>query len=82
MQSALTYLEILTRETRMPEPEVMAMAFRTGLCPLWREHIMGRYLRDEISRNEAINELGVDWVELAERQHKAMKEDMNWALKG
>jgi hypothetical protein len=46
---------------------------------LWREHILGQYLRGEISRDEAVNAVGVDWVDLAERQHKAMVEDLSWA---
>jgi hypothetical protein len=80
MTSALTYLETLVREIRKPEAEVMALAFQIGLRQLWREHILGRYLRGEIARDEAIEAVGIDWVELAERQHKAMIEDLAWAL--
>jgi len=80
MTNALTYLETLMRETRKPEAEVMTLAFRTGLRQLWREHILGRYLRGEIPRDEAVEAVGIDWVELAERQHKAMMEDLAWAL--
>jgi hypothetical protein len=39
---------------------------RTGLRQLWRERIFGRYLRGEISRDEAIETAGIDWVELAD----------------
>jgi hypothetical protein len=81
MESTLTYLETLTRETQKPEAEVMTMAFQVGLRQLWREHILGRYLRHEISRDEVIEAVGIDWVELAERQHKAMMEDLAWALR-
>jgi len=80
MESTMTYLELLTRETDKPETEVLTMAFKTGLRQLWREHTLGRYLRNKISRNEAIDSVGIDWVEMAERQHKAMTEDMQWAL--
>ena len=80
MKSTSTYLEILTQETDKPEAELLAMAFQTGLRQLWKEHILGRYLRHEIPRNEAIEAVGIDWVELAERQHEAMMEDMRWAL--
>lgn len=80
MESALTYLETLTRETKKPEAEVMTMAFQIGLRQLWREHILGHYLRHQISRDEAIETVGIDWVELAERQHEAMMEDLAWAL--
>jgi hypothetical protein len=80
MESTLTYLETLARETDKPEAEVMTMAFQTGLRQLWREYNLGRYLREEISREEAVETVGIDWVELAERQHKAMMEDLEWAL--
>lgn len=80
MESTLTYLKLLTDETQKPENEVLTMAFQVGLRQLWREHILGRFLRQEISRDEAIETVGIDWVELAERQHQAMMEDIEWAL--
>ncbi len=80
MTDTLTYLETIARETHKPESEVMAMAFEAGLRQLWRERALGRYLRGEITRDEAVNIAGIDWVELAERQNKAMLEDIEWAL--
>jgi len=80
MADVLTYLETLVRETHKPEAEVLTWAFQTGLRQLWRERTLGRYLRGEISRDKAIESVGIDWVELAERQHKAMIEDLAWAL--
>jgi hypothetical protein len=80
MNNVLTYLETIVRETHKSETEVMAWAFQTGLRQLWRERILGRYLRGEIIRDEAVEAVGIDWVELAERQHKAMLEDLAWAL--
>ncbi|MGA9351406.1 MAG: hypothetical protein WBW48_21720 [Anaerolineae bacterium] len=59
---------------------MLTLAFRTGVRQLWRERILGHYLRGEIGRNEAIEAVGIDWVELAERQHQAMMEDLAWAL--
>ncbi len=80
MENTLTYLGTLARETRKPESEVMTMAFQVGVRQLWREHILGRYLRHQIPRDEAIQAVGIDWVELAERQHAAMMEDLAWAM--
>jgi len=79
MASALGYLESLVRETHKTEAEVVALAFETGLRQLWSEQILGRYLRGEIPRNEAIEAVGIDWVELAERQNAAAREDLAWA---
>ena len=80
MAETLTYMEKLLHETNKPEAELMTLAFQTGLKQLWREHILGRYLRSEITRTEAINDVGIDLVELAEHQHKAMMEDLAWAM--
>jgi hypothetical protein len=80
MHSMTTYLETLTRETHKPEAEVMTMAINTGLRQLWRENILDRFLYGKISRDEAIQLVGIDWVELAERQRTGMMEDLNWAL--
>jgi len=82
MESTLVYLENLAREMHQPEEEVMTQAFRAGLRHLWREHILGQYLQGTISRNDAIETVGIDWVELAERQKEALNEDMTWALEG
>ena len=81
-KNATAYLEALVSQTRKSEAEVMGLALQTGLRQLWREHILGRYLRGEITHDEAIEAVGIDWVELAERQHQAMMEDLAWALEG
>jgi len=80
MATALNYLETLVRETHKTESEMMTLAFETGLRQLWRERTLGRYLRGAVSRDEAIAAVGIDWAELAERQHQAMTEDLAWAL--
>ncbi len=80
MENMLTYLETLARETRKPEAEIMTLAFNTGVKQLWRERILGKYLRSEITREDAIQAVGIDWVALVEQQHQAMKEDLEWAL--
>jgi len=76
----LACLETLVRETRKPEAELLTLAFQTGVRQLWRERILGCYLRGEITRDEAVEAVGIDWVELAERQHEATMEDLAWAL--
>jgi len=80
MENTLVVIENLTRATQKPESEVITMAFQAGVKQLWREHVLGQFLRGAISRTEAIESVGIDWVELAERQHKATMEDLAWAL--
>jgi hypothetical protein len=80
MDKITSYVETLARETHKTEAEVMTLALQTGLRQLWRERALGRFLRGEMSRAEAIEAVGIDWVELAERQHQAMLEDLAWAM--
>jgi len=80
MAELLEVIEKLSRATQKTEAEVMAQAFEAGLRQLWREHILGQYLRGEISREEAIKAVGMYLVELAENQREAMLEDLEWAL--
>ncbi len=79
MAMTSTYLENLTREFKKPESEIISMAFEAGLRQLWRENVLGRYLRGDIPREQAIESVGIDLVDLAERQHAAMTEDLAWA---
>lgn len=80
MISTATYLQDLVQETHKSEAEVIALAVQAGLRQLWREQLLGRYLRGQVSRQEAIEAVGVDWVDLAERQQQAVLEDIEWAL--
>jgi len=80
MGSVTALLDTLVHETNKPEAEVMTWAFRTGLRQLWRERMLGRYLRGEITRSEAVEAAGIDWVELAERQRQALLEDLAWGF--
>lgn len=80
MEHTLTCLETLARETHQSETELITLAFQKGLQQLWRERILAQYVRGGISRDEAIDAVGMDWVELAERQHQAVLEDLAWAL--
>lgn len=73
-------LEALARETNKSEAEVMAWAVEVGLQQIWREQLLGKYLHGEIERAVAIEAVGLDWVELAERQHDAMQVDIAWAF--
>ena len=78
MTESMVYMEKLIKETNKSEADVMAEAMRTGLRQMWQEWMLGRYLRDEIPRAEAIEVIGIDLVELAERQRAAMLEDVAW----
>jgi hypothetical protein len=75
-------LEALVVETQKSEADILCLALQTGMRQLWREHVVGRYLCGELPREEAVRMVGQHWVDLAERQHDALAEDLAWALEG
>jgi hypothetical protein len=79
MDTTLEHLEAIAREEHVPEGELLARALEAGTRQLWREHVLGSYLRGQMTRDEAIAQTSVQWVELAERQNKALAEDFAWA---
>lgn len=80
MNNVSTYLKTLVRESHKTESEILSLAVEAGLRQLWRESILGQYLRNELSRDRAIEQVGIDYVELADRQSQAVMEDLAWAM--
>ena len=80
MEKVTTYLNTLARETGKSETEIMTLALEVGLRHLWRERILTLYLCGDLSRAEAIEAVGIDWVELADRQQGAMLADLKWGI--
>jgi hypothetical protein len=80
MDTVKDYLEFLVLETEKSEDEVIARAIKSGLRQMWREQILADFINGEMTREAAVKAVGLDWVELAERQHAAMIEDLEWAL--
>ena len=80
MATVSEYLGALVRSTNQSETEVVARALEAGLRQLWREDVLARLVRGEITRDEAIEAVGIDWVELAERRRDAVVQDVAWAL--
>jgi len=60
----------------------MTIARETGRRQPWWELFLGQYVRGELPREQAAEQIGIDRVELAERQRDAMTEDLAWALEG
>lgn len=64
----------------MDESAVIQRAVEAGIETLYRDMIASRHLADEISREEAIERLGVDVVEEVESARNAVEEDVKWGL--
>ncbi|HHB90552.1 MAG TPA: hypothetical protein ENK60_04520 [Anaerolineae bacterium] len=80
MMSVANYLSSLVQMTDQKEEYILAQALEIGLRQLWREEVLARYLRGELSREEAIEQVGITWVALADEQAEAVLEDIHWAL--
>ncbi len=82
MDNVLEEVGRVARETGKPEAEVLLHVLKAGLRDVRRERVLDQYLLDEISREEAVLQVGQDWVEMAERQRRAVEGDLKWALEG
>lgn len=65
----------------MEESGVIQQAVETGVETLYRDMLVSRYLADEITHDEAIDELGVEVVEHVEAAREAIEEDVEWGLR-
>jgi hypothetical protein len=79
-ESSESFLKDLVSKTKQSKAELITQAFQLGIRQLWEKHILDDYLLGKVSRTQAINSLGVEIVELAEHQQKAMMEDLEWGL--
>jgi hypothetical protein len=61
---------------------LIARAVEMGIDKLRQETILDQYLKRRIGRKKAIKLVGLDLVKLAERQRKAVMEDIEWGLHG
>lgn len=64
----------------IPESEVLEQALERGVEDLWRELVLSRYLNEDITREEAIEFVGVEYVKRAEQEAEAVEEDVHWGL--
>jgi hypothetical protein len=62
------------------ESAVIQRAVETGIESLYRNMLVRRYLADEITREEAIDQLGIEIVDEVEYARDAVEEDVKWGL--
>lgn len=70
----------LAEHHNIDESTVIQQAVETGVETLYRDMLVSRYLADEITREEAIEQLGVEVVEEVESARDAVEEDVEWGL--
>ena len=71
----------LAEHHELDESVVIQQAVESGVETLYRDMLISRYLADEITREETIEQLGVDVVEDVESARDAIEEDVEWGLR-
>ena len=62
------------------ESAVIQRAVETGVETLYRNMFVRKYLADEITREEAVDQLSIEVVEEVESARDAVEEDVEWGL--
>ena len=62
------------------ESEILEQALERGVEDLWTDLVLARYVDGEIDRARAIKLVGRDHVKRAEREVKAVEDDITWGL--
>jgi len=71
-------VEKLAHEREVSESRILEEAMEQGVKEMWEQSILSKYLRDEINRNDAIDVVGIEKVRRAEKDAKAVEEDVEW----
>jgi len=64
----------------LPESVVFERALERGLEDLWEDLVLAQYFDEELDRETAIEYVGRTKVERAERERKAIEEDVDWGI--
>lgn len=76
----LRELETLAKERKEDVTTIIARAVRIGIEKIRQETVLEKYLKKMVTREEAIKLVGLEAVTLAERQMKAVQEDIEWGI--
>ena len=80
--AVLKDLALLAKAREEEVETLIARAVNLGIEKIKQETILARYLNEEITREAAIKEVGLDLVKLADRQRVSLLEDIAWGLHG
>ncbi|KZN23113.1 hypothetical protein A4G99_16580 [Haladaptatus sp. R4] len=62
------------------EGEVFEQALELRIADLWENVVLGKYVDGELSREEAIELVGLENVQRADREAAAVEADVDWGL--
>ena len=70
----------LAEHQGIDESAVIQRAVETGVETLYRNMLVRKYLADEITHEEAVDQLGIEVVQEVESARDGVEEDVNWGL--
>jgi hypothetical protein len=62
--------------------QVLAEALRAGMNQIYVEAVLAAYLRGVLSREESAHRVGIDSVTRVDQERQAVREDVEWGLRG
>ena len=74
------HVRALAEHHGIDESAVIPRAVETGVETLYRNMLVRKDLADEITREEAVDQLGIEVVEEVESARDAVEEDVEWGL--
>jgi len=74
-------IDVLARRQGGDESVVLEQAVELGVEQLYRIEMRAEYLRGEITREQAIEILGIEEVDDLDYAHQAAMEDVAWGLR-
>lgn len=73
-------VDFVVKHRGIDETTMLAQAIREGIHKLYQDTIIESYLSGNISREDAVKELGFETVEEIEYQRDAFARDIAWGL--
>lgn len=73
-------IEDIAKARNQSESKVIEEALKIGVTALWKESVVDKYLTGKITKKKAISLIGKHLVLLAEKQKKAILQDIKWGL--
>ena len=74
-------LAFVAAQHQQDETSILAQAFREGIQVLYRDALIEAYLAGNITREDALKELGPELLEEIEYQRDALQRDVAWGLR-
>lgn len=79
MTEFMERVEEIAHDRKVSESHVLEEAIEYGVKELWKKDVLAKYVRGELSREEAIDKVGLELVKKADKELEAVEEDIEWA---